>query len=321
MTSTTTLTRQLRMILQLTQTEAQIARLRSAQARTEAVRRELSENGDNAVRRSRLITDQLRELGGVPDAVTPVIGRLTALLKSTVEQAEPFDEALLQDLMLEQQLLDRARYLKVLAEAAGKPSVRVLAEQLESAHSATVDWISTVLAEEALGGPAALRATPLQRATGGLTKVVSMPMRAVREGVNRAVDGAQDVGAKARGTVAVLADRTIRLGGAAREVAVSGRDATLERAEAVARREGAAQTADVLHETRQGLETVSASELPIDEYDGLNQQDAIRRIKELNDGADVRTIVAYEESHRNRSSVVSAAQTRVAAIAQELVDG
>jgi len=139
MTSTTTLTRQLRMILQLTQTEAQIARLRSAQARTEAVRRELSENGDNAVRRSRLITDQLRELGGVPDAVTPVIGRLTALLKSTVEQAEPFDEALFQDLMLEQQLLDRARYLKVLAEAAGKPSVRVLAEQLESAHSATLD--------------------------------------------------------------------------------------------------------------------------------------------------------------------------------------
>jgi hypothetical protein len=239
MTSTTTLTRQLRMILQLTQTEAQIARLRSAQARTEAVRRELSENGDNAVRRSRLITDQLRELGGVPDAVTPVIGRLTALLKSTVEQAEPFDEALFQDLMLEQQLLGRAQYLKVLAEAAGKPSVRVLAEQLESAHSATVDWISTVLAEEALGGPAALRATPLQRATGGLTKVVSMPMRAAREGINRAVDGAQDVGAKARGTVAVLADRTIRLGGAAREVAVSGRDATLERAEAVARREGA----------------------------------------------------------------------------------
>jgi hypothetical protein len=83
-------------------------------------------------------------------------------------------------------------------------------------------------------------------AAGGLTKVVSMPMRAAREGINRAVDGAQDVGSKARGTVAVLADRTIRLGSAAREVAVSGRDATLERAEAVARREGAAQTAERL---------------------------------------------------------------------------
>lgn len=44
-------------------------------------------------------------------------------------------------------------------------------------HTAIVEWISTVLAEEALGGPAALRATPLQRATGGITWPVSIPAR------------------------------------------------------------------------------------------------------------------------------------------------
>jgi hypothetical protein len=43
------------------------------------------------------------QLGEVPDVVTPVSGRLTALFKSTIEHAQPFDEALLGDLALEQQ--------------------------------------------------------------------------------------------------------------------------------------------------------------------------------------------------------------------------
>jgi hypothetical protein len=34
---------------------------------------------------------------------------------------------------------------------------------------------------------------------------------------------------------------------------------------------------------------------------------------------DVRAIIAYEEAHKNRQRVVSAAQTRVAAIAQDVV--
>jgi hypothetical protein len=38
------------------------------------------------------------------------------------------------------------------------------AADLVTAHSATVDRLSTVLTEEGLGGPAALRPTPLQRA-------------------------------------------------------------------------------------------------------------------------------------------------------------
>jgi hypothetical protein len=64
----------------------------------------------------------------VPDVVSPAVGRLAAVLKATVEQAAPIGEALLQDLQLEHQLLDRATYLKVLAErpscprSAGSPS-------------------------------------------------------------------------------------------------------------------------------------------------------------------------------------------------------
>lgn len=306
--------------MQLTQTEAQIARVRLAQAGTEEVRRELAKNAGNADRRCRLIAEELRELGGVPDVVSPIIGRLSALFKSTVEQAEPFDEALMQDLALEQQLLGRARYLKSLGEAAGNPSVRALAGQLEAAHSETVDWISTVLAQEALGGPSALRATALQRAAGGVSKMVGLPLRVAREGVNRTFEGAQEVRDKAWESFGGTADRVARLGGAAREVAISGRNASLGRAERVARREGATQTAGALHEARRGLGTLDESELPIRDFAELNQRDAVRGIKDLRAAADVRTIEAYERAHRNRSGVLEAVRAQITAIAERTLD-
>ncbi|WP_445183464.1 ferritin-like domain-containing protein [Pseudonocardia sp. Cha107L01] len=319
MTSTTTLIRQLRAVRQLTQTEAQVARLRVVQARTDAVRRELTENADNADRRSHLIAQEIRHLGGVPDVVTPVIGRLTALLKSTLEQAAPFDEALLSDLALEQQLLGRARYLKALSQAAQRSDVRDLAERLETAHTETVEWISTVLAEEALGGPAALRATPIQRAAGGATKVIGLPIRTAREGLNLAMNSAHEVGAWAREAVSDVTNRAARFGGAARDIASTGRDASLARAETVARREGATETAEAVHGARRQLGTLDERELPIEGYTELNQQDAIRRIKELRDSSDVRTIIKYEQANGKRSGVVSAAQTRVGALAKETI--
>ena len=311
--NSTTLIRQLRELLLLTQTEAQIARQRVVQARTEAVRRELTQNADNAERRSERITTQLRALGGIPDVVTPALGRGAALVKGVVEQAQPFDAALLSDLDLEQRLLGRARYLKALAEAANNASVKKLAEQLETAHSATVEWISTVLAEEALGGPAALRATPMQRATGGITRIASIPARLARDGVNRALDQAHQL----RGTVDDATDRVLRLGRDAGEVAGTGVKASLGRAEAVSRREGATDTAERLHETRRDLGALSESELPIEGYDQLNQQDAITRIKTLERAADIRAVLNYEQAHKDRSSVSSAAQVRLAAIAKE----
>src|SRR3954452_10105190 len=151
-TDNTKIVNQLRALVLLTQTEEQIARTRVSQARTDAVRRELTQNADHAAERTRLITDELRTLGGVPDVVTPAIGRFWAVLKSTIEQAEPLEEALLQDLQLEHQLLDRATYVKVLAERAELPKVRQLAERLITAHEATVEWLTVVLAEEAIGG-------------------------------------------------------------------------------------------------------------------------------------------------------------------------
>jgi hypothetical protein len=72
---------QLRTLHQLTNTEAQIAQTRQAQARDEAVREELATNAANAHERAQLIAAALRDLGGVPDVVTPALGRATALAK------------------------------------------------------------------------------------------------------------------------------------------------------------------------------------------------------------------------------------------------
>src|SRR5918911_1480565 len=135
-----------------------------------------------------IITDQLRALGGVPDVVTPAVGRLSAVLKATFEQAEPLEEALLQDLQLEHQLLDRATYVKVLAEKAELPRVRQLAERLITAHEATVEWLTVVLAEEALGGPAALQPTPLQRVAGTAARAAVGPYRFMANRVNETLD-------------------------------------------------------------------------------------------------------------------------------------
>jgi hypothetical protein len=309
---TATLITQLRALLQLTQTEQQIARVRMGQARTDAVRRELAENAEHAGERSAAIAGQLRELGGMTDVVTPAIGRLTALVKSTLEQAEPIDEALLQDLQLEHQLLDRATYLKVLAQAADRPEVHALAERLITAHSATVEWLTVVLAEEALGGPAALRATPLQRVAGGATRLANLPVRFAANTVNRALDSAQHAGGQAGGLVGDVT-------GAVRETLTVGRSATLRRAERIARREGDTAVADTVAATRRELGDVTADELPITGYDSMTTAQIARAVRGLTDPQQVRTVIRYEETHEARASVVSAVQTRLAALAKEAV--
>ncbi len=309
---------QLRIVLQLTQTEAQIAQTRVGQARTEAVRRELVENGRNAEERARRISEALREVGGYPDVVTPVIGRVTAFVKTTLEQVEPLSEALLQDLQLEHQLVDRARYIKVLATAADRGAVVRLAERLIEAHTATVAWLSTVLAEEALGGPAALTATPLQRVAGAAIRVVTLPNRVAVQGVNRYVDTVQRTAEQARTRVNVLGERAAGFSDDAREVLTSGRDASLQRAERVAKRDGNRDAAQALHETRSNVGALEASELPVKNYESLSTADAIAAVKKLNEVDDVRAVIAFEEAHKARSSVVSAAQTRVAAIAKQV---
>lgn len=318
-TVTPTLITQLRALEQLTRSEEQVARIRVSQARTDAVRRELRENAANAARRSTRIRAALDDLDAVPDIVTPAIGRVLALVKATVEQAQPLDEALLGDLTLEHQLLDRARYVRVLARREHLSTLEKLADDLVTAHTATVKWLTTVLAEDALGGVAALSPTPLQKVAGGVTRVVNLPTRFAVEQFNRAVATVTRTGERARQGAEDIAGTVTRLGGDAAEVATAGRDAALAKAERVAEREGADDTAASVHGARRDLGALKASELPVKHYEELTAQKAIAALRELTSADDLTAMITFEEQHKNRSGVVSAAQTRFAEIARDAV--
>lgn len=310
-----TLIAQLRTILDLTNTEIQVAETRIAQARTDAVRRELTQNAENGRDRAEQIEQAIRDLGGFPDVIGPFLGRAAAAVKALTEQAAPFDEALLGDLALEDQLLDRSRYVKALAVAAKDKDVEALAERLITAHSATVEWLTTVLAEDALGGPAALRRTPLQAAAGLTVKVLNLPFTWSVKRAERAVEAVRSV----RPAVGDLVDRGARSSEIAAKALAGARNSALEAAERITREQGAEDVADVIHAARGAAGVLDSDELPIAEYDELNQADAVAAIKDLTDASDIRVIVSYEEAHKNRQRVVSAAQTRLAAIAQEVV--
>jgi len=313
--TTNTLIAQLRALLDLTNTEIQVAETRVAQARTEAVRRELTQNAQNGRDRAEAIEKAIRQLGGRPDVIGPFLGRAAAAVKALTEQAQPFDEALLGDLALEHQLFDRARYVKALAVAAQESDVEALASRLITAHAATVDWLTTVLAEDALGGPAALRRTPLQAAAGTAIQLVNLPVNWSVRSLDKAVDTVRATPL----AVSELINRGKRVGDVASKTVSASRDAALETAEAVIREGGAERAADVLHSARAATGALDADELPIDGYDELNVSEAVSGIKALTNPAEVRAILAYEEAHKARQGVVSAAQTRIAAIAQEVV--
>jgi hypothetical protein len=312
---TTTLLAQLRAILDLTNTEIQVAETRVAQARTEAVQRELTQNAANGRARAETIESSIRELGGYPDVIGPFIGRAAAAVKALTEQAQPFDEALLGDLALEHQLLDRARYIKALSVAVSHKDIEKLAERLITAHSATVDWLTTVLAEDALGGPAALRRTPLQAATGAAVRLAYIPVSLSARGVDKAIDTVR--------TAPPAFGELLSRGAHARDVALktltASRDAALETAEKVVRGEGADEAADALHSVRTATGALDPDELPIADYAELNVGQAVAAVKDLTEPADIRAIIAFEEANKNRQGVVSAAQTRLADIAKEVV--
>lgn len=313
--TTATLIAQLRTVLDLTNTEIQVAETRIVQARTDAVRRELTQNAENGRARAEQIETAIRDLGGFPDVIGPFLGRAAAAVKALTEQAAAFDEALLGDLALEDQLLDRSRYIKALAVAAKHKDVEDLADRLITAHSATVDWLTTVLAEDALGGPAALRRTPLQAAAGLTVKILNLPFTWSVKRADRAVEAVRSV----RPAVGDLVDRGARSGEIAAKALAGARNSALEAAERITREQGADDVADVIHAARGAAGVLDSDELPIAEYDELNQTDAIAAVKDLTEASDIRVIVAYEEAHKNRQRVVSAAQTRLAAIAQEVV--
>jgi bacterioferritin (cytochrome b1) len=319
--STNDLLNQLNALLRLTETEIMIAETRRAQAATDDIERELAANADKGRDRVGLLSDAIRQLGGVPDVLGVAVGRVTANAKAVIEQGQDVTDAMVGDLLLEHELLDRTRLAAMIAEQIGAVrSVSRVLERLETAHTATIEWLMTRLGEIAVGGPPALRPTPAQAFIGVSRRLGSLPARQTAGVVNRTVEQAGRLGDRAGSVVSTNVARTRELLDAAVEIWTAGRDASLKRSEQLAAERGDQDTARSVHRTRSELGALDTGELPIRGYDRLNAAVTIDRIRRLRDAEDVRAILAYETANKARKGVTLAARDRVGQLAAELAD-
>ena len=330
--TTTTLLRELNTLLRLTNTETMIAQTRQSQARDKATQRELADNAKESLQRAQQLRNAIRGLGGIPDVLGVALGRFGALAKTQFEQGQVLTDALLGDLQLEHQLRDRAAFVRMVADSAGKKDIARLGERLESAHTETIEWIRTRLAEVAVGSPVAIQPTPVQATVGTLRRFAAFPARQAAVGVNRSVQLVNRLSNRTEEAVETGIDRTKQrietnldkgkqLADAAGEILGAGRDAALEETEDIARDEGARRTAKAARTTRRNLGALNADELPIRGYDALTAEQAKDRIERLDDATDVRAILAYEEANKGRKTVVKAANEQLKAIADVAKNG
>ena len=302
---------QLNGLLRLTQTETMIAQTRRAQAATPEVERELAANAGKCRERTRLLTAAVRDLGGVPDVVGAGAGRFVATVKSTVEQGQDLVEALFGDLALENELLARTRYARMIADHLGETrSVKVL-DRLEVAHTATVEWLMTRLGEVAVDAPPALRPTPMQTIAGISRRISLLSAAQTARLANRGLETSTRLRRRAGDTATSAVERSRDLIDAAGEVITAGRDAALKRTEEEADERGATRTASNVNRARRNLGAVDGHELPIRNYDSLTATSAIERIDRLRDVDDLRTVLAYETANKARKGVTNAIEGRL----------
>ena len=318
MTSKSLLLTQLNALLRLTHTETLTAQTRRAEATSDAVERELATNVDKGKQRAQLLSDAIKDLGSVPDVLGVAVGRFNAAVKASAEQGQDLTDALLGDLALEHELLDRTRLARMVAEQANETKTLKVLDRLDDAHTETIDWLMTRLAEVAVGGPAALRPTTMQSVVGISRRASQFPVRQAAATLNRSVDVVGRLRQRTVEAVTTNVERARELVIAAGDVWTAGRDATLKRTEEVAEQRGARTTARNVNSARRGLGAVDALELPIRGYDALNAETAIARIGRLSDADDVRTILAYETANKHRKGVIAAARDQLEQVASQL---
>ena len=317
---------QLNALLRLTATEAATARARLLQATTNDTRKELTENARNCDRRQRAIRQAVIDLGGAPDVVGLALGKAATAVKAPLEQTVPMTEALLADLALEHQLFDRARLVKVLAHDADAGELVALAERLEDAHGNTIEWLFTVLAETAIGGPAALTPTGLQTAATTARHAATLAGSVAFNGLNKFVATTghvtERVADRVQGSAATVTSQVGRLNGlagSARKIARVGRNASLAETQRQAGKDFGARAAESVRDVREALGAVDATELPIKNYDRLTAKDAIAALNRLRSVDQVQLVLAYERGNKGRQGIATAAHRRITELARDLV--
>jgi len=263
MTPPAQLVGELNVLLRLTRLEAAVARSRVPLARDRAVRQELLDNAAESERSAQALAGAIRELGGVPDLVGSTLARVGALVKTGLEQGQTLPDALLGDLALEHQLVDRARLGRALAETAGYQSIAELLADVEADHLRTVAWIEAALREVATGQSPRLRPTPVQRVVGAGRRVLFAGVRSGAAAVNRALTRGEAAVAGAGDRVIDLRERVVEPGAdaardAAREAARTARQGltslsdsarSAAREAASAARDGVTSAADSARDT------------------------------------------------------------------------
>jgi bacterioferritin (cytochrome b1) len=311
---------ELNALLRLSSVERTVLQARISQAANESIRRELEAAVSRSETRARQLAEQVRELGGLPDQFGAAALRVGASINLVLEQGRTLDGALLDDLSRARQIQDRIRFAKVLAEAADQRAVVRLLERFDVAYAEKVDWITNRLAQLALGGPVDIRPTPTQVVLGVARRAAEMPSRQFVKGVNRSMETIDDLRQQFEERLDQNVDRLRELASAAEEIWSAGRNASLKRAEQVARKDGDRRTARNVHRARAELGALDEDELPIRGFDRLPAQTAVTRIAKLDDAQDVRTVLRYEEANKNRKRVGAAAQRRIEELAGDLAN-
>jgi bacterioferritin (cytochrome b1) len=276
---------ELQNLLRLTAFEQTIAAVRRSQAATSSVAEELRANYEKSLERSQLLSDAVRQVGGVPDVVGSALSKAGAFVQTQVNQVQTLQGALLGDLALEHQLRERTRYARTLAVSLGYTQLLPLFERLDLAHTATIEWLEERLTEVGRTGTSALRATPVQALVGATRKVALLPFGVFAATVNRGTSllqrgasTAAETVTSAAGTAAETAREGVqaaaRTAGEAADTAVDTvTDAASTAAGAVA--EGASSVAGTVAEGAQtAAQTVSDTASTAAEAVGTGAQTA-----------------------------------------------
>ena len=169
-------------------------------------------------------------------------------------------------------------------------ALRRTLERLERAHTETIEWLMTRLAEVAAGGPAALRPTPMQSIVGFGRRLSTMSLRNASGTVNRSIEDAGRVRRQAVDAVRTNGGRVQELIEAAGESGPPVRRQP-KRTEEIADERGDRTQARAIQQ-RRPLGAVDATELPIRGYDALRADVATARIARLTNVDDVRAVFA-----------------------------
>ena len=298
---------ELQSLLRLTAFEQTIATVRRSQARTPEMEGELAANAKKSSERMQLLSDAVRRVGGVPDVVGPVLGKAGALLTTQFNQVQSLQGALLGDLTLEHQLRERTRFARSMARSLGQDDVLPVLDRLETAHTATIEWLETRIAEVGRTGTSALRATPVQAAVMIARRAALAPWGVAASGVNRASDLLQKLGQKAP---EVAAEAATEAAAEVKEVVDGARDRVVDLTGSAAEqgnelREGAAAprpAADGEHP-------------PFAGYDKVSGDSVMRHVADTEDVEELRVLLAYERANKARKGVLQAAEARLSELA------